>query len=61
MEGIVFKVFENAFKIVSYLVLAGCLVSVGADIQRLAFNSKTKGLTSMLKINQQLVGIKSGI
>ena len=56
MENIVFRVFEIAFKAVGFLLLTGAMVSALSEIQHRAFLSKKKGLTSMLEINQQLVG-----
>ncbi len=56
MENIIFRFFEIAFKAVGILLLTGALASVLTDIQKRAFESKQTGLTSMLKINQQLVG-----
>lgn len=56
MENIIFRVFDVAFKTVGILLLTGVLVSALTDIQKRAFQSKQAGLTSMLKINQQLVG-----
>lgn len=56
MENIFFRVFDVAFKTVGILLLTGVLVSALTDIQKRAFQSKQAGLTSMLKINQQLVG-----
>ena len=56
MENIIFRVFEVAFKAVGILLLTGVMVSALTDIQKRAFPSKQTGLTSMLKINQQLVG-----
>lgn len=56
MENIIFRVFEVAFKAVGILLLTGVMVSALTDIQKRAFQSKQTGLTSMLKINQQLVG-----
>ena len=56
MENIIFKSFEVAFKAVGILLLTGALVAALTDIQKQAFESKRTGLTSMLKINEQLVG-----
>ncbi|OQW47458.1 MAG: hypothetical protein A4S09_15160 [Proteobacteria bacterium SG_bin7] len=56
MESIIYRIFEVAFKAVGILLLTGFMVSALSDIQRRAFHSKKTGLTSMLKINQQLVG-----
>ena len=56
MESIIFKIFQTVFRSVGILILTGTLVSVVADLQKLAFNSKKVGLTSMLKVNEQLVG-----
>ena len=56
MEGIIFKTFGIVFQAVGVLLLAGVMASVLTDLQRHAFESKQRGLTSMLKINQRLVG-----
>ncbi|MCB0368065.1 MAG: hypothetical protein KDD45_01170 [Bdellovibrionales bacterium] len=56
MVGIVFKFFEITFWLVGILLLTGLLVSVLANIQQRAYDSKQAGITSMLKINEQLVG-----
>lgn len=56
MENIVFRSFEVAFKAVGILLLTGAIVAALTDIQKRAFESKRTGLTSMLKINEQLVG-----
>lgn len=56
MESLTFRYFSVLFDIVRLLVIAGVLVSVLVDIQDRAFESKSRGLTSMLKVNQQLVG-----
>ena len=56
MESIIFKIFQAVFRLVGILMLTGTLVSALADIQKIAFNSKRVGLTSMLKVNEQLVG-----
>ena len=56
MEGIVFKVFEALFKSIGFLIIAGIFLSVLSGLQKKAFDSKRAGLTSMLGVNQQLVG-----
>lgn len=56
MENIVFRAFEIAFKAVGILLVTGAIVAALTDIQKRAFESKRTGLTSMLKVNQQLVG-----
>ena len=56
MESLTFRYFTVLFDIIRLLVIAGVLVSVLVDIQGRAFESKSRGLTSMLKVNQQLVG-----
>ena len=56
MESIVFRLFGALFQTVGILILTGVLVAVLGDIQKRAFESKRTGLTSMLKINEQLVG-----
>jgi len=56
MENTIYRSFEIAFRAVGVLLLTGVLVSALVDIQRRAFQSQQTGLTSMLKINEQLVG-----
>ncbi|HEY8269853.1 MAG TPA: hypothetical protein VIG33_03130 [Pseudobdellovibrionaceae bacterium] len=56
MENIIYRFFEIAFRAIGILLLTGVLVSALIDIQKRAFESKQTGLTSMLKINEQLVG-----
>lgn len=56
MESIIIKIIQTIFKFVGILILTGTLVAALADIQKFAFNSKRVGLTSMLKVNEQLVG-----
>lgn len=56
VENIIYRVFEIAFKVVGILLLTGALVSVLADIQQRAFQSKRRGLINMQNINRQLVG-----
>lgn len=56
MENIIYRSFGIVFRTVGILLLTGVLVSVLVDIQKRAFESKLAGLTSMLKINEQLVG-----
>lgn len=56
MENIVYRSFGIVFRTVGILLFTGVLVSVLADIQKRAFASKQVGLTSMLKISEQLVG-----
>lgn len=56
MEGVVFKVFEMLFKFIGALIVVGIFLSVLTDLQRMAFESKRTGLTSLLRVNQQLVG-----
>ncbi|MFZ4402503.1 MAG: hypothetical protein ACOYOK_00235 [Pseudobdellovibrionaceae bacterium] len=56
MENIVFRSFEVVFKTVGILLLTGAIVAAVTDIQKRAFESKRTGLTSMLKVNEQLVG-----
>jgi hypothetical protein len=56
MESMIFKSFKILFKTVVILMMSGTLVAVLTDLQRVAFHSKSVGLTNMLKINQQLVG-----
>lgn len=56
MGTLIFKIFGILFRTVGFLILTGAIASLLADMQKLAFNSKRHGLTSMLSINQQLVG-----
>lgn len=56
MESIIFRAFEVTFKAIGFLLLTGAIVAALTDIQKRAFESKRTGLTSMLKINEQLVG-----
>lgn len=56
MENIVFRAFGILFQAIGLLILAGLMVAVLTDLQQRAFISKRSGLTSMLKINTQLVG-----
>ena len=56
MESMVFRFFEVAFKTFGILLLMGAFVSALTDIQKRALESKRTGLTSMLKISEQLVG-----
>lgn len=56
MENIIFRAFGIIFKTVGILVLTGIFMSALLDIQNKALGSKRRGLTSMLKINEQLVG-----
>jgi len=56
METIVFNIFGSLFRFIGVLIVGGTLIAMLTDIQKKAFESKRVGLTSMLKINQQLVG-----
>lgn len=56
MIAIVCRVFEFVFKLVAVLIVTGTLYSVIRDLRAHAWESKNRGLTSMLKINEQLVG-----
>jgi hypothetical protein len=56
MEGVIFKAFGVVFQTVGILLFAGVMASVLTDLNRHAFESKQRGLTSMLKVNEQLVG-----
>jgi hypothetical protein len=56
MPMLIFSFFKLLFRMVGLLILGGVLVLALTDIQKRAFQSKTTGLTSMLQINQQLVG-----
>ncbi len=56
MENMVFRMFGVLFQLVRMLIFLGIMGSALMDLQTKAFHSKSVGLTSMLKINQQLVG-----
>jgi hypothetical protein len=56
MENLVFRLFGVLFKFIGVLLVGGTIVAVLTDIQKKAFDSRRIALTSMLKINQQLVG-----
>lgn len=56
MENIVYRTFGIVFQTVGILILTGFLVSTLSDIQKRALKSHQTGLTSMVKINEQLVG-----
>jgi hypothetical protein len=56
MISIICRVFEFTFKLVSVLIVTGTLYTVIHDLRSHAWNSRNRGLTSMLKINEQLVG-----
>ena len=61
MESIIFRVFGVIYQAVGLLILTGLTVAVLTDLQHHAFVSKQSGLTSMLKINEQLVGPESPV
>lgn len=56
MIAIICRVFEFVFKLVAVLIVTGTLYTVIHDMRAHAWKSKNRGLTSMLKINEQLVG-----
>ncbi len=56
MQTFIFKFFERLFQFVAILLVTGFMLNVLLDIQLRAHQSQRVGLTSMLKINQQLVG-----
>lgn len=56
METIIFNLFKAIFRLVGILILTGTLTNVLYDLQKKAFDSRRTGLTSLLKVNQQLVG-----
>ena len=56
MEGVIFKICSTVFELALALIFWGVIGTALMDIQAKAFNSKSVGLVSMLKINQQLVG-----
>lgn len=61
METLVLKAFTIIFRAVGIMLLMGTLVSVLASFQKLAFESKRRGLVSLSNINMQLVGEKGSI
>lgn len=56
MEALVLKVFTVLFRMVGILLLAGTMMCVMNDIQKMAFSSQRRGLVSLLSVNSQLVG-----
>lgn len=56
MEAVILKIFSSLFRFITFLMITGALVNALSDLQQKAFASKRIGLTSMLKINEQLVG-----
>ena len=58
MEALVLKVFTVLFRMVGILLLAGTMMCVMIDIQKMAFSSQRRGLVSLLSVNSQLVGKK---
>jgi len=56
MAGLIFNFTQILFRLLCTLIVTGVFISALADIQTLAFESKRKGLISMLQINEQLVG-----
>ncbi len=56
MESVVFRSFTVLFGAIRILIISGFLVSVLTDLQGRALDSTRKGLVSMRKVNQQLVG-----
>lgn len=56
MLAIISRVFEAVFKLVGLLIVTGTLYTVIHDLRSHARENKKQGLTSMLKINEQLVG-----
>ena len=56
MEALVLKFFTVLFRVVGVLLLAGTMMCVMVDIQKLAFGSHRRGLVSLLSVNSQLVG-----
>ncbi len=59
MESLIFNLFGRLFKFVGVLIVGGVMVFALMDIQKRAFDSKSTGLISMLRVNQQLVGKES--
>lgn len=55
MASLTFNAFGIIFRLVGVVMLAGVLTSVLLDLQKLAFESKIKGLISMRSINEQLL------
>lgn len=56
MEALLFKLFEAFYRVIAVLILTGLILVALIDVQKRAFDSKKRGLASMLRINQQLVG-----
>ena len=56
MEALVLKVFTVLFRMVGILLLAGTMMCVLIDVQKMAFSSQRRGLVSLLSVNSQLVG-----
>ena len=56
MVSIICRVFEFTFKLAGVLIVTGTLYTVIHDLRAHAWNSKSRGLISMSKINLQLVG-----
>lgn len=56
MESLIFKLFETLFRIIAVLVATGLILVALIDVQKRAYDSKKRGLVSLLQVNQQLVG-----
>ncbi len=56
MDGIVFKVFGEVFRVIGVLIITGVFGAVLMNIQKAAFHSKHVGLVSLVSINEQLTG-----
>lgn len=56
MESVIFRTFDLFFKSIGVLAGAGLILAALADMQKHAFESKKRGLVSMSRVNQKLVG-----
>lgn len=56
MEALLFKLFETFYRVIAVLIVTGLILVALIDVQNRAFDSKKRGLASILQINQQLVG-----
>lgn len=56
MESLIFRLFEMLFRAIAVLIATGLILGALIDVQKRAYDSKKRGLASLLHINQQLVG-----
>lgn len=56
MESLIFRLFEMLFRAIAVLIATGLILGALIDVQKRAYDSKKRGLASLLYINQQLVG-----